>query len=188
MVTAPAVTMTVLAKYLIGCMYFGWALASLGDLQKTFVKARDGADTLVNSGLYAYLRHPNYTGEMLMWTSSFAAAVVTAFATKSWAVAGPWLALAALGVAGINFVLLQATAGLEKKQLEKYGDDESYKKWVKTSWSGPSLKKKEAPAPPAKEEKKPKEESKAKDEKQDKKPKEENKAKQDQKPKEDKKE
>ena len=107
---APAAQATKLAWMLIGSMYFGLALAAIGDLQKTWVKADRGADALVTSGLFSLLRHPNYTGEMIMWTSSFAVAVVTATAMAMagpWAASAPWLALSVLGVSGINFVLLQ---------------------------------------------------------------------------------
>ena len=51
---------------LIGAGYVGWAVATLGDLQKTLAKARGAG--LVTSGLYAKLRHPNYTG-CLLYTS-----------------------------------------------------------------------------------------------------------------------
>ena len=112
---APAAQATKLAWMLIGSMYFGLALAAIGDLQKTWVKADRGADALVTSGLFSLLRHPNYTGEMIMWTSSFAVAVVTATAMAMagpWAASAPWLALSVLGVSGINFVLLQVYTAL----------------------------------------------------------------------------
>ena len=41
---------------------------------------------------------------------------------------------------GILFVLAgEATAGLEKKQKEKYGGDPKYEAWVKGSWAGPMI-------------------------------------------------
>jgi len=144
MVTAPATVMNPVAVVAVSFMYLGWAIAAFGDLQKTFVKARDGPDALVTGGIYSLLRHPNYTGEMLLWTSSLVAAVVTAVASGTLASAGGWLAMSVLGAVGINFVLLQATTGLEKKQKEKYGSEtnpsnKAYGDWVKTSWSGPVL-------------------------------------------------
>ena len=41
-----------------------------------------------------------------------------------------------IGTVGISFVLGTATAGLEFRQQEKYGDSEEYKQWVKKSWVG----------------------------------------------------
>jgi len=141
MITAPAAAMNPAAAVAIFCMYAGWAVATIGDLQKSWVKASEGPDALVTSGLYSFFRHPNYTGEMLLWTSSLAAAVITAAAGGTIVTAAGWLALAVLGAVGINFVLLQATAGLEKKQKEKYAgqSSEQYEKWIKTAWSGPML-------------------------------------------------
>ena len=49
------------------------------------------------------------------------------------------LLLACSGTMGILFVLLSATTNLEKKQMEKYGDSEDYKLWVKSSWAGITL-------------------------------------------------
>ena len=57
------------------------------------------------------------SGEMLLWTSSVVTAFVTAVATGTVATAGGWLVLSVLGAVGINFVLLQASTGLEKKQV-----------------------------------------------------------------------
>ena len=52
----------------------------------------------------------------------------------------PWLVAVALGWVGILFVLAgEATAGLEKKQKEKYGGDARYEAWVKRTWAGPML-------------------------------------------------
>ena len=59
-----------------------------------------------------------------------------------------WLGASAVGLAGIYFVLAgEATAGLEKKQREKYGGSPEYEAWVASSWSGPMLA--APPAPPA---------------------------------------
>jgi steroid 5-alpha reductase family enzyme len=43
-------------------MYAGWAVAAIGDYQKTAYKAQNG-NGLVTQGLFSVLRHPNYTGE-----------------------------------------------------------------------------------------------------------------------------
>ena len=59
--------------------------------------------------------------------------------------ATPWLLASAFGWIGILFVLAgEATAGLEKKQKEKYGGTPEYEAWIKGSWAGPML------SPPAK--------------------------------------
>jgi len=126
---------------------FGFGLAAVGDWYKSKIKARDGADTLVTTGPFRYFRHPNYTGEMIGWTS--VCILVPALSLGSGTLCGvgvgvgvvPWIASSILGWAGIVFAVLgvDATAGLEKKQREKYGGTPEYEAWVKTSWSGPTF-------------------------------------------------
>ena len=60
---------------LLALMYLGFGVAALGDLTKTWVKARKGEDALVTSGVFRWLRHPNYTGEACLWSANAAAAV-----------------------------------------------------------------------------------------------------------------
>jgi len=128
-------------------MYVGWAVAAFGDLYKSIVKAKDGKDAIVTGGPYALLRHPNYTGEQLLWTANFVAGLLAAATLKPkhglphpkviWFT---WLPLSVLGLLGIIFVLMQATAGLEKRQREKYGEDEKYRSWFRKTWPGLALR------------------------------------------------
>jgi steroid 5-alpha reductase family enzyme len=125
-------------KVLVGLTWFGFGLGAIGDLTKTFVKSRRGPDHLVTGGVYGLFRHPNYTGEVIAWTSSFLAslaAVICTSGVKLQSLALP-LALSFSGALGIIFVLLGATTTLERKQKEKYGNSEEYKDWVQSSWSG----------------------------------------------------
>ncbi len=100
-------------------MYTGWAVAAFGDYQKSYYKAKNG-NRLVTEGVFAFLRHPNYTGEQAMYAGSLICSIAAGFGTAS-ALPGPalagWAASAAVGTAGIWFVLMQATASLEKKQV-----------------------------------------------------------------------
>eukprot|EP00959_Pyramimonas_sp_CCMP1952_P017723 376002-Pyramimonas_sp.AAC.1 len=102
---------------------------------------------------------------MLLWTSSWIAGCLAfaALPTRTAAHSG-WLALATLGMLGINYVLMAATRGLEKRQREKYGrgsksskydaekysgrkytvskyakEDDEYTKWVKSTWGDNTL-------------------------------------------------
>ena len=125
----------------VALAFVGFGVAAMGDLVKAYVKARDGADTLVTAGPFRWLRHPNYTGEMIGWAASFASAALAAASAGCLRSQAGWLATSALGAAGIFFVLAgEATAGLEKKQKEKYGGTPEYDAWVARSWSGPMLK------------------------------------------------
>ncbi len=145
MAAAPTCERALLAyKSLVGMTWFGFILGALGDFTKSFAKARKGPDHLVTGGVFSLFRHPNYTGEMVGWTSSFMASVVAVLSTSGAQVSvlksmAGLLSLAFLGELGIIFVLLAATTNLEKRQNEKYGESEEYKKWVSSSWSGPKL-------------------------------------------------
>jgi len=135
-------------KSLIGLTWFGFLLAAVGDLTKTVVKGRQQKeDYLVTNGVFRFFRHPNYTGEIISWSSSYLASlflVLTSFFSSS-SSSGvgygvPLLVLLGfLGVSGMTFVLLNATKNLEKKQKEKYGDLDEYDKWIESSWCGFSL-------------------------------------------------
>lgn len=124
----------------------GFLLAAVGDWYKSRVKARDGPDKLVTTGPYRYLRHPNYTGEMVGWTCACLVLPILQIVSYSKTVTTvrpilPWLYSSIVGWLGICFATLakEATGGLEKKQKEKYGGTPEYEEWIKSSWSGPML-------------------------------------------------
>lgn len=143
-------------RYCLLAMYAGLALDAVGDTYKSASKAFRGEAALVTGGPFYFLRHPNYTGEQLLWTANFISgiAAVAAVGTRhAWISVGGWLMASALGLSGIMFVLMQATGGLEAKQKEAYSADPVYQKWVAHSWKGLALARKAtAPASPAIEE------------------------------------
>ena len=137
---------------LIAVMYLGFGVAAVGDLSKTWVKAQKGEDALVTSGLFRWLRHPNYTGEAWLWTANAAAAAtVLAGAPLTLFAKARWLVAALTGAAGIGFVLMGAAGSLEAKQAERYADDPTYAAWIAASWGGPKIAKKAPPAAAAEE-------------------------------------
>jgi len=116
-------------------------------LNKTFGKALKGEDDLITGGIFRFFRHPNYTGEVIGWSSScLAGFLAVALKIKCdtsgggclalWKSMAPFLLLSVMGATGISFVLATATAGLEFRQKEKYGDTDEYQKWIKKSWVG----------------------------------------------------
>ena len=127
-------------KALIGLQWLGFVVAAVGDLTKSYVKGseKDGK-FLVTSGIFSILRHPNYSGEILSWTSNlFCSALSAAYLLRSQfslSVLGS-LGLATIGCGGMVSVLLRATTNLEMRQQKDYGDTEKYKEWVKGTWSG----------------------------------------------------
>merc|ERR1712079_586522 len=55
----------------LAAMYTGWALAACGDGYKSVVKAMRGDSAVVTGGPFYFLRHPNYTGEQLLWAANY---------------------------------------------------------------------------------------------------------------------
>lgn len=118
-----------LARLAVAGTWWGFVLAAVGDVTKSWVKAREGEEQLVTGGVFRWFRHPNYTGEVIGWISS---ALAAASVGSSW----PVLVATCLGVAGIYSVLTMATANLEKKQAEAYGELDEYQEWIRRSWVG----------------------------------------------------
>jgi len=141
-VTAQAASLGPAAPALLCLMYAGLVTAAVGDLWKTVNKAREGSDALVTSGPFHWLRHPNYSGEFVLWTANAAMALSAAVASGSVLASVGWLAGALVGAAGISFVLMQAATSLEAKQAEKHSGSPKYEEWLVRSWSGPTLPKK----------------------------------------------
>ncbi|CAB9526981.1 Isoprenylcysteine carboxyl methyltransferase (ICMT) family [Seminavis robusta] len=135
----PAWTVKVL-KGLVASTWGGFIFAALGDFNKSFVKAIKGEDHLVTGGIYSLCRHPNYSGEFVSWTSNGLIAIVTAIASKGAGIPTPqlvgYLAASVVGALGLDFVVLGATKGLEKRQKEVYGESADYQTWIESTWAG----------------------------------------------------
>lgn len=117
----------------------GLLVAAWGDTHKSLAKARLGDEALVTGGIYRYLRHPNYTGELALWSASTLAGAAAALASFTPARAAS-LAASLVGLLGIGFVLARATTGLEKRQQEAHGADPRYAPWLQGSWAGVTLR------------------------------------------------
>ena len=102
-----------------GLVWFaGLAIEAAADAQKSAWKRR-GEKGLVDRGLWAWSRHPNYFGEILVWWGLWLYALPS--------IAG-WWRLAVLGPAYITLLLVFVTGipPLEKSQDERYGADPRY--------------------------------------------------------------
>jgi steroid 5-alpha reductase family enzyme len=140
-----------LLKTLIGVQWFGFGIAALGDLTKTYVKQSEKEEGfLVTSGIFSILRHPNYTGEIIGWTANnLCGLIASCFVLRNNNITPLLLsnlATMTLGWIGILFVLLQASGSLEVRQKKDYGSDPKYKKWIKSSWGGWKLPAKKEPS------------------------------------------
>lgn len=100
----------------------GFAIEVIADNQKRRHKAAGHSDKFISTGLWAYSRHPNYFGEILLWTGI---AIIAFPALSGWqnvALISPlfvWLLLTK--VSGIPL--------LEAKSDKRWGDDPEYQNY-----------------------------------------------------------
>ncbi len=105
-------------------MLFGVVFESVADLQKNAAK-KVNARRFVDSGLYRFVRCPNYLGELIFWTG----VVLSGIGGLSGA--GQWI-MVLLGYVGIVFVMFSGARRLEIRQNKNYGADPEYQHYVKT--------------------------------------------------------
>ena len=132
----------IISKASLAAALVGGLVEAVGDFQKSAFKARQTEERWVDQGLYAWLRHPNYTGEQLLWAGSFVAGL--SVAAGNLAAAWPWVVGGAFGLAGIQFVLMMATTGLERRQQEAYGTMTGFQEYKQQTWAGFTLPPKKA--------------------------------------------
>ena len=97
---------------------FGLILESIADKQKSAQK-KERPDMVATKGLYKMCRCPNYLGEILFWTGVFVSGVTT------YAGIGQWIT-AVLSYVCIVYIMFNGAQRLEKRQMERYGDNEEY--------------------------------------------------------------
>ncbi|OWZ23391.1 5 alpha steroid reductase [Phytophthora megakarya] len=100
----------------------GYVLEVTADYQKTqFRRDESKKGQFIQSGLWYYSRHPNYCGEIMMWSGVFCVSVHTlpTLALKCWAALSPaFVAFLLLFVSGVPL--------LEKQAEERWGDTMEY--------------------------------------------------------------
>jgi steroid 5-alpha reductase family enzyme len=111
---------------------FGWGVEIVADRQKSAFRARPGsAGHFIDEGLWSRSRHPNYAGEIVLWTG------VCVVASSSFVTTGAWM-----GVISPIFVylLLTRVSGiplLETRADASWGgqaDYEAYKTHTPMLW------------------------------------------------------
>ncbi len=99
----------------------GVVIETVADFQKAIAKTKN-PNRFVNTGLYRFVRCPNYFGELLLWTGVFLGGV-TIYATFA-----QWI-LSILGYLGIVYVMFSGARRLEERQNRIYGSDGEYKEY-----------------------------------------------------------
>ncbi|XP_061114581.1 uncharacterized protein si:ch211-210c8.6 [Conger conger] len=114
--------------------YLGWGLWGLGfateaiaDQQKwNFKQDPDNAGKFIQSGLWAYSRHPNYLGEILQWCGLFLSASSVMRGVQHLSVASPlflWFLLR--HVSGVPI--------LERQALKRWGSDPAFQNYLRNT-------------------------------------------------------
>ena len=103
-------------------MAAGIALESAADLQKSAAK-RKNPKRFVDTGVFKWVRCPNYLGEVLTWTGVFLSGLT--------ALQGAWQWIAAvLGYVCIVYIMFGGARRLELRQNRNYGSDPEYRAYV----------------------------------------------------------
>ena len=106
----------------IGISVFGIVLEAIADQQKSKQKA-ERPNMVATKQLYKIVRCPNYFGEILFWTG------VTVSCLDCLQGAGQWIVVLIAYVC-IVYIMFNGAQRLEKRQMERYGDNEEYKAYA----------------------------------------------------------
>ena len=101
----------------------GFGIEAIADNQKTvFNKESNNQGKWIDSGLWSYSRHPNYLGEILLWIgiAFFGISCFTGLERVAW-ISPIFIYLLLTKLSGIPI--------LDKRALEKWGDDPEYQKY-----------------------------------------------------------
>ena len=104
-------------------MALGILLELLADIQKSAAK-KASPRRFVDTGLYRFVRCPNYLGEVILWLGVLLTGVTSLRGLQ-------WLA-AISGYVLIIYVMISGARRLEIRQDKNYGSDPEYQKYVKT--------------------------------------------------------
>lgn len=107
-----------------GLMLLGFLMETIADQQKKSAKMT-APHRFVDTGLYRFVRCPNYLGELILWTG----VLISGFGSLSGF--GQW-ALAIIGYLGIVYVMFSGARRLELRQNKTYGSDPEYQKYSST--------------------------------------------------------
>ena len=98
----------------------GFAIEVIADRQKTaFNRQAQNRNRWIDTGLWSLSRHPNYFGEILLWTGIALAGCSVFTGTEWWALISPlFVAILLIKISGIPL--------LDRKSYAKWGHDPDY--------------------------------------------------------------
>lgn len=103
---------------------FGFALEVVADAQKrAFRRDPDNAGRFIQTGLWAWSRHPNYFGEILLWFGITIIATPVLSGTQ-------WVVMISPVFVTVLLTRVSGIPLLEKAGMEKWGDDPAYQAYL----------------------------------------------------------
>jgi steroid 5-alpha reductase family enzyme len=110
----------------VGLAAAGIILQLFGDEQK--LRHKETVGGCIMDGVYKFIRHPNYTGEVLFHVGMYLGGL-SAYQNRT------EMLNAAITPGLMTLVMALATKFLDIKQIKKYGDNPDYNAWKKRTWS-----------------------------------------------------
>ncbi len=103
----------------------GFAMEVLADEQKRRFRMRpENAERFIDTGLWAWCRHPNYCGEILLWCG---VALVAAPALQGWQLA----TLLSPLLIGLQLTFVSGVPLLDARARKRWGEDAAYRRYRK---------------------------------------------------------
>lgn len=103
----------------VAVMVAGFIMETVADLQKSAYKQKNPT-RFCDTGLYTFVRSPNYLGEILVWTGNFIAGIGV-FLKNPW-----FLLMSIIGYVLLVLIMMGSAKRLEAKQIKRYGDDPEF--------------------------------------------------------------
>lgn len=103
----------------------GFAVEAIADAQKSRFRADPGnRGRFINTGLWAWSRHPNYFGEIVLWCG---VAIIALPVLRGW----QWVSLISPVFVTILLTRISGVPMLERRADEKWGGQEDYEAYKK---------------------------------------------------------
>ena len=104
---------------------FGFIVEVVADRQKTAFRAiEENSDRFISTGLWAWSRHPNYFGEIVLWLGIAIIAFPALQGLQIFTMLAPlWVIL--------QMTVISGTRMLEPRADKKWGNDENYQTYKK---------------------------------------------------------